>query len=198
MDKLLIIYSHPNHDGHNGYFLKKFIKLLENNAIKNYEIIDLYKINYYPILKENELYSMGHKDISKRNIKIQEKIKKSDKLLFIYPTWWQNMPAILKGFIDRIFVSGFAFKYENGLPKKLLKNKKAVIFTSTGGPKIYNNLINRKISIKILSKHVLNFSGIKSKGFILSSANNLNEKKKEEIKKIALKSFKYLYEKINN
>ena len=36
----------------------------------------------------------------------------ADQLIFIFPTWWSGMPAILKGFIDRVFVAGFA--YQNG------------------------------------------------------------------------------------
>src|SRR5690606_6540435 len=45
-----------------------------------------------------------------------EKIKWADHLVWVYPVWWASLPAILKGFIDRLFLPGFAFqKRENSL-----------------------------------------------------------------------------------
>ena len=192
MSKLLIIYAHPNHDGSNGFFLKTILEKLEKKGFSDYEVIDLYKINYDPILKSSEVYSMGNKEVSQENLAFQAKIKKSEKLLFIYPTWWQNMPAILKGFIDRVFTSGFAFKYILGTPIGLLKGKRAAIFTATGGPALYNKLIIRDQAIKLLSKHVLLMAGIRSKGFTLSLASRFKEGHKNKIIKIADKVISYL------
>jgi NAD(P)H dehydrogenase (quinone) len=192
MPKLLIIYAHPNHEGSNGFFLKTILEKLEKKDFSDYEVIDLYQINYDPRLKSNELYSMGYKEISEENLIFQEKIKSADKLLFIYPTWWQNMPAILKGFLDRVFTSGFAFKYILGAPIGLLKGKRAAIFTATGGPALYNKLIIRNQAIKLLSKHVLLMAGIVSKGFTLSLANRFKEKHKNKITKIADRVINYL------
>lgn len=190
MNKYLIIYAHPNHEGHNGYFLETFTKKLKQESL-SFEIIDLYAEKYEASLKADELYSAGKRNISKENKIIQEKIKNSTHLLFIYPTWWQNMPAILKGFFDRVFTSGFAFRYENALPLGLLKNKKAALFTTTGGPSIYEKLLIQTPSLKLAGKHILSFCGIKNRGFMLCSANNL-EKNKKEIEKIADKILKYL------
>lgn len=192
MSKLLIIYAHPNHEGSNGFFLKTILEKLEKKGFSDYEIIDLYKINYDPILKSSEVYSMGNKEVSQENLAFQAKIKKSEKLLFIYPTWWQNMPAILKGFVDRVFTSNFAFKYIFGAPFGLLKGKRAAIFTSTGGPALYNKLIIRNQAIKLLSKHVLLMAGIRSKGFTLSLASRFKESHKNKIIKIANKIINYL------
>lgn len=192
MSKLLIIYAHPNREGSHGYFLKEVEEVLKEKNYTDYEIIDLYKINYNPILKHEELYSQDRRAVSEENVVFQNKIKEADKMLFIYPTWWQNMPAILKGFIDRVFTSGFAFKYVLGAPLGLLKGKKAAIFTASGGPFLYNRYIMRNQSIKLLSKHVLFMAGINSQGFILSSASKLKEKNMDKIKSIASKAVQYL------
>lgn len=192
MSKLLIIYAHPNHEGSNGFFLKTFLDKIKEKSFTDYELIDLYKINYDPVLKSDELYSMGNRDVSKENLVFQEKIKKADRLLFIYPTWWQNMPGILKGFIDRVFTSGFAFKYVLGAPIGLLRGKKAAIFTATGGPAIYNRFIIKNQATKLLSKHVLFMSGIITKGFTLSLATKLKEGNKGKMEKIADKVIVYL------
>lgn len=191
MNKLLIVIAHPNNTGHNRYFLENVCKTLEDKEI-SFEIIDLYKINYNPCLNLDNLYTVGNIKINDINKEIQEKIRNYERLLFIYPTWWQNMPAIMKGFFDNVFTPNFAYKYlKNGLPLALLKNKRAAIFTSTGGPKIYTKFFLFNPSIKSLKKHILSFSGIKSKGFILYSAKNL-EDNKQKIETISNKVIKYL------
>jgi NAD(P)H dehydrogenase (quinone) len=42
----------------------------------------------------------------------QEKIKNSDELIFVFPIWWGNMPAIMKNFFDTNFEAGFAYKFQ--------------------------------------------------------------------------------------
>ena len=65
-----------------------------------------------------------------------------------YLNWWNSTPAILKGFIDRVFVAGFAFKYEGKIPKGLLTGKKAAVIMSTGAPNLFYKLTN--VSIKTI------------------------------------------------
>lgn len=192
MSKLLIIYTHPNHEGNHGYLLKEIEEELNKRNFKDYKIIDLYKEKYNPVLKDEELYSMNKRELSEENQKYQKLIKEANKLIFIYPTWWQNLPAILKGFIDRVFVGGFAFRYRLGVPMPLLRGKKAAIFTASGGPHLYNKFIIRHQPIKLLSKDVLFLSGIKSKGFTLSSANGLNDKNTKKMRNTAQDMLKYL------
>lgn len=192
MNNILIIYAHPNHDGHNGIFLEKISQELKNQNM-SFDLIDLYAINYDPVLKDSELYSQGKKEVSEQNTEFQNKIKEADKLLFIYPAWWQNMPAILKGFIDRVFVSGFAFVYKLGIPLPLLKGKKAAVVTTGGGPNIYHRLIIGQTPNNILSRHVLNFVGIRTKNFHLGLANKTpDENMISRIEKLKNEVIKYL------
>ncbi len=178
MHKYLIIYAHPNHDGHNGFLLKTLKEKLKTKNI-DFDILDLYQQDYSPVLKGNELYTAEHRDVAAETKIVQEKIKTADRLIFIYPTWWQNMPAILKGFFDRVFISNFAYVYKNGIPFGLLKNKRAAVFTTTSGPAFFFYLIG-KPSLRLVTRYVLLFCGIKSKGFFLGNARKL------EINKIKL------------
>ena len=68
-----------------------------------------------------------------------------------------GMPAILKGFIDRIFVAGFAYKYEGALPKGLLKGKKAWVINTLDSPLWYAALLYRSADWIIMKRGVLRF-----------------------------------------
>ncbi|MFA5886563.1 MAG: NAD(P)H-dependent oxidoreductase [Patescibacteria group bacterium] len=191
MIKFLIIYAHPSHVGHHGYLLEQLQTKLKTKNIEA-TLIDLYAINYEPILKDSELYSSGRRAVSEENLEFQKQIKEANCLVFIYPTWWQNMPAILKGFIDRVFTAEFAFVYKNGLPVGLLKGKKAAIFTAAGGPRWYSLFLTNNSAVSILTKYVLNFCALKTKGFYFGSAKLLDEMAKNKLQKIADKMIAYL------
>lgn len=192
MNKYLVIYAHPTHDGHHGYFLKTLTEKLQAQKA-DLEIIDLYDLKYDPILSATELYATGEeRKVDAQNKIFQDKISAANRLVFIYPTWWQNMPAILKGFVDRVFVSGFGFVYHNGLPVGLLKNKKAAIFSATGGPRWFTRFLTGDFATKTLAKYVLKFCGMSTKGFSIGSARTMNDKSRLEMAKMANKMLTYL------
>lgn len=112
-------------------------------------------------------------------------------MIFIHPIWWNGPPAILKGFFDRVLLPRFAYKFEKGMPIKLL-NKKAVLFVSHGGPKLYTDFILRNRGIKIITKDTLGFCGIKTKVYKINNAKKLNEKKEKEIEKMVFKGLKFI------
>jgi NAD(P)H dehydrogenase (quinone) len=178
--KALIIFGHP--DTNIGFA----VNMLE--AVKNrlqerdcdFEVLDLYKMNYDPVLKSSELYTAGNREISSENLQIQQKIKEANGLIFIYPVWWGGMPAIMKGFMDRVFTPWFAFKYRkdklmNFVPDKLLDDKKIAAFVSFGAPRfVYAMLLH---PVKIINKFVIfGLFSKKSKTFCIYKANSATAK----------------------
>ncbi len=91
-----------------------------------------------------------------------EKIKWADHLVWVHPVWWGGLPAITKGFIDRLFLPGFAFQYkENSLFwDKLLNGKTAHIITTLDQPSWYYWLVYGRPSVNQLKKCTLKFCGI--------------------------------------
>ncbi len=80
----------------------------------------------------------------------QEDILRADHLVFVYPTRWYNMPAILKGFLDRTLLSWFAYKFNKTLlPQKLLKWRTAHIIVTADWPSIYYYLFGNP-AIKVM------------------------------------------------
>ncbi len=187
---MLIIYAHPNKNGHCGYILQQVQKELENKKI-SFQILDLYQENYNPVLKPEEHYTSGHKNISEDTIRYQKMLVKNDKFIIIYPTWWNGVPAILKGFFDRTLTSGFAYRYINGIPRGLLKGR-ALVFTTTGAPEIIERIVLGSRSLKMVTSDTLRFCGIKARGIIIGRALRLTDETKKKIESKVTSALNYV------
>ncbi|MDP7457809.1 MAG: NAD(P)H-dependent oxidoreductase, partial [Candidatus Woesearchaeota archaeon] len=90
--KTVIVYAHPQTPGHCPEILKEVEAYHKEHGIE-YELLDLYKMKYDPVLHENEHYTAGegHWDVSKENKRIRQLILDNNKLIFIYPVWWNSM-----------------------------------------------------------------------------------------------------------
>ncbi|MGX7151244.1 NAD(P)H-dependent oxidoreductase [Enterococcus ureasiticus] len=170
---ILIIYAYPNTTGYTHTILNNIHQGTEQqNTVK---IIDLYKENFDPVLVFNEQKKRKNMQFDEETAIYREQILWANHLIFIFPIWWGGMPAILKGFIDKVFSKGFAYKYKGSLPVGLLKEKSAWIVTTEDAPKWYKKLFQQDYGT-ILKKQVLNMSGIKKvKHYSLSSMKNLND-----------------------
>ena len=193
----LIIYAHPGNTGHCTYTLEQVIKGLRQRK-ESYEIIDLYKIRYDPVLHPNEHYTSGRRDITKQNKELQHKIKQSSKFIIIHPVWWGSVPAILKGFFDRVFTGRFAFTYKplpfnffglNSRPVGLLHGK-AAIFISTGSLKWVSRCLQP--TSRTYAKKLLTFVGITSKVYQIGKAQQCTREQKERIKNNVSKGLDWL------
>jgi NAD(P)H dehydrogenase (quinone) len=129
--KNLIVYAHLN-TGSLNHFFKQIIT--ENLEESGQEVIvrDLNAINFNPVLSLADMKGQRVGEIA-GEVKIeQDFIAWADRIVFIYPIWWTGMPAIMKGYIDRVFSYGFAYRYDQGIQKGLLTGKKAIIINSHG------------------------------------------------------------------
>jgi NAD(P)H dehydrogenase (quinone) len=129
--KNLIIYAHPNSASLNHFFKQTVVESLEK---KGEEVIvrDLNEINFNPVLSLEDMQGQRMGKVADEIKTEQDFITWADQIIFIYPIWWTGMPAIMKGFIDRVFSYGFAYRYDQGVQKGLLTGKKAIIINSHG------------------------------------------------------------------
>lgn len=117
-----IVYAHPWEGSFNHAILETIKKELDKSN-EPYKIIDLYKESFNPVFSPEELqmYSIGETPYEK--VKEYKKIiADSSELIFIFPIWWYDMPAILKGFLDKVMLKKFAYSEENGEWTGLLTN----------------------------------------------------------------------------
>ncbi|RQO31701.1 NADPH:quinone reductase [Taibaiella sp. KBW10] len=91
-----------------------------------------------------------------------EKIQWADHLVWVHPVWWGGLPAITKGFIDRVFLPGKAFQYRANSVwwDKLLKGKSAHIITTLDQPSWYYRFSFGRPSVNQLKQSTLAFCGI--------------------------------------
>jgi putative NADPH-quinone reductase len=159
MKKILIINGHPNKDSFNFGIAKAYQDgALQSGAeVKEIVIADL---NFNPNLQFGYQKRM---ELEPDLVKAWEKIQWADHLVWIHPVWWAGLPAITKGFIDRLFLPGFAFKYRGNSVwwDKLLKGKTAHIITTLDQPGLYYRFFFGRPSVNQLRKSVLEFCGVK-------------------------------------
>ncbi|CAM4288429.1 NAD(P)H-dependent oxidoreductase [Paenibacillus tarimensis] len=92
----------------------------------------------------------------------QDIIRWADHLVFIYPLWWGTVPGILKGFIDRVFLPGFAFQTRpnSQLWDKLLTGKSARMVVTMDSPPWYFKLVHRSAGHTVMKRGILQFCGV--------------------------------------
>jgi len=96
-------------------------------------------------------------------VKAQEKIQWADHLVWIYPVWWGSVPAIMKGFLDRVLLPGFAFKKRDGSVwwDKFLMGKTARIICTMDQPTWYYRWMNGQPSHIAMKRLTMKFVGVK-------------------------------------
>ena len=132
MKKILIINGHPSADS----FCHSLAEAYKRGVIKSDAEVKEIIIGD---LRFNPNLEFGYEEKSELEpdlLECQQKIKWADHLVWVHPVWWGGLPAITKGFIDRTFLPGFAFKYrENSVWwDKLLIGKTAHIITTLDQP----------------------------------------------------------------
>ena len=91
----------------------------------------------------------------------QETIRWAEHLVFLYPLWLGDVPALFKGFLEQVARPGFALgPFGKGFPKKLLKGRSARVIVTMGMPAAFYRLFYRAHSLKSLERNILAFTGI--------------------------------------
>ncbi|NWJ53157.1 MAG: NAD(P)H-dependent oxidoreductase [Bacteroidetes bacterium] len=157
--KHLIIYAHPNVASLNHLF-KQTVE--ETLLQQKHEVVvrDLYQLNFDPVLSLEDIDGQ-RRGIVNEAVRIeQEYIVWAEIVTFIYPIWWTGMPGIMKGYVDRVFSYGFAYRYDNGVQKGLLTGKAAYIINSHGKSKTEYQQIGMDNALKLTSdKGIYSYCG---------------------------------------
>ena len=159
MKKIVIINGHPNKQSFNFALVNAYKSgaLCGGGEVKEIVIAEL---------QFNPNLAFGYHKRTPQEpdlVEAWEKIMWADHLVWVFPVWWGGLPAITKGFIDRLFLPGLAFERRDNsiFWDKLLTGKTAHIITTLDQPSWYYRLVYGRPSTNQLKKAVLNFCGVK-------------------------------------
>jgi putative NADPH-quinone reductase len=156
---ILLILGHPSENS----LCKALLDTYQKGATSTGAIC---KTLYISQLKFDVNLSDGYKtgetmQLEEDLLNSQQLIKWADHLVLAYPNWWGFMPAITKGFFDRVLLPGFAFKNHSGknFPEKLLSGKSIRVMVTMDTPKWWFYLIYRASQYQILKDIIFGYVG---------------------------------------
>ena len=146
---VLIVYAHPEP--------KSFCGALKNLAVStlteaghSVQVSDLHAMNFQAVASKEDFLELDNPDFFKYQVeqKIayengklapdivaeQNKLSRADFVILNFPLWWFSVPAIMKGWVDRVFTTGFAYGGGRMYDRGGLNGKKAMLSLTTGGP----------------------------------------------------------------
>ena len=156
--KVLVVNGHPDPESYNAALASAYIKGLEA-AGADFEQLNIRDLDFNPNLK------YGYRLISELEpdlLKAIEQLKSADHIVWFFPMWWYGYPALMKGFVDRVFLPGQFFKYQKGkaFPDKLLKGKTGRIVITADTVRWYDRWFMKSPAIQQFKKGTLQFVGI--------------------------------------
>lgn len=129
-----LVLAHPLDDSLNAHLARIACdRLLERGM--GVDVLDLYAESFLPVLTANE--RRHHYDApqpEKDVLALQKRLRAAEHLVIVFPTWWFSMPAVLKGWFDRVWGPGFAFDHGTPITPRLTHLKSVLVVTTLGSP----------------------------------------------------------------
>lgn len=163
--KVVIVLNHPYEGSFGNAILNSVTKGLKD-ANHEVDLMHLDNDGFNPVMSKADLKAfVDHKPVDPQVIDYCERLEKADHLIFIFPIWWDLMPAMTKGFIDRVLTPGVVYDHHPrgfGLVP-LLKNLKGVtVITTMNKPKILYSLLIGNLIKKAMIRSVFKTMGYKN------------------------------------
>ena len=156
--RVAVIVGHPAADSWCGALADSYAAAARAGG-HEVRMVHLAQLDFDPSLHE------GYRQIQALEpdlLAAQATVAWAEHVVIAYPIWWGSVPALLKGFLDRILLPGFAFKYRPGkaFPEQLLRGRSAQLLVSMDTPPWYFRWVYRMPGIVQLKKTTLEFCGI--------------------------------------
>lgn len=176
--KTTIIYGHP----WSGSFNRRLLERLQDKYPEA-RVIDLYEDQFDPVMRAEELalFSKGG-SLDPLVAEYQQVLKTTERLFVVFPIWWYGMPAILKGFFDKVMLKGFA--YHEGaagvLVGELNQIKETYVVTTSQSPTWYLRFFSGNPIGKTLIKRIFKDIGLKKVKWLNEGAITTSPRPKKE------------------
>lgn len=136
-----IIYTHPWDGSFNHAILERTMSVLQE-AGEEVQVIDLYKDGFEPAMSEKDLslYNEG-KSTDVLVEKYNKILDNTSRVILIFPIWWYDMPAMLRGFFDKVMLKGSAYYGDDTGLHAIRAIKETILLTTSSTTT--DNLINK-------------------------------------------------------
>lgn len=180
--RIVIVFNHPYEGSYGNALLQSVTKGLQK-ANHEVDLMDLDNDKFNPVMsKEDLLAFVKHKPIDPQVIDYTQRLEKADQLIFIFPIWWDLMPAMTKGFVDRVLTPGIVYDHHPrgfGLVPLLKNLKKVTIITTMNKPKLMYSLLIGNLIKKAMLKSVFKTMGYKNLKWIsFTSVKSVSQEKR--------------------
>jgi NAD(P)H dehydrogenase (quinone) len=195
--RTVIVFNHPYEGSYCNAILKAVTKGLQK-ASHEVDLMHLDNDGFNPAMSLSDLKAfVEHKPIDPQVIEYSERLKKADHVIFIFPIWWDIMPASTKGFIDRVLSPGVVYDHHPrgfGLVP-LLKNLRSItVITTMNKPKIIYSLLIGNLIRKVMLRSVFKTMGYKNLNWIsFTSVKAVSQEKRVKW----LNNLEYSFSKFN-
>lgn len=134
MSKTTVVYAHPYEKSFNHGILET-VKAAIAAKGDELDVLDLYADGFNPVYQPQELamFSRGEY-LDPLTGRYHESLRGADRVIFIFPVWWNEAPAIVKGFFDKVMLPGFGYKVVDGAMKPVLDIAQTLVITTSEAP----------------------------------------------------------------
>jgi len=133
--RALLVHAHPDPDSYNAALRDAAVQGL-HSAGHGVDVVDLYGEGFGAAMSaaERRAYESEAPIMDAQVQRSADLVRRADGLVFVYPTWWWGLPAVLKGWLDRVLVPGVAFTLpSDGPPRPALTNVRTLAAVTTYG-----------------------------------------------------------------
>jgi NAD(P)H dehydrogenase (quinone) len=137
---VLVVYCHPDPESYSHACLERALAGLTGHTVR---LADLYAEGFEPVMSAAERVAHSVPGVEPPLQRYADDLAWAEALVFVYPTWWSGQPAMLKGWIDRVWVAGVAWELPEGkavLRPLLTRVRRIVVVTTHGSSKWINAL----------------------------------------------------------
>ncbi|MBZ9766848.1 NAD(P)H-dependent oxidoreductase [Mesorhizobium sp. CA6] len=183
--KVNVVYAHPARDSYLASLHRRVVEVLKARGDEVVDF-DLYAMKFDPVMQVDEL--KGHAGPSPAPADLQvyiDALQWAEACVFCFPTWWSGMPAVLKGYFDRVWRPGVAFELptDGGTIKPALLNiRRMGVVTTFGSPWWYTRLYMQDPGRKVLLRGLKSMCGRTQKHLYLAkySVENITREEREK------------------
>lgn len=187
---VVIVIAHPVQNSFNHAILKRVSGVFKSQG-HSIDVIDINKDGFDPVCREADIlfaWKMGPSP-DPMVPDYQARIEKADYLVLLFPVWCWSLPAILKGFYDKVFTCGWAWEGNGFHIKGKLKHIKGALIVSTfASPRFVNELVYRNPMYKEMVNGGLKVFGIKKIKYMpihsITNKESLRPKMEKKIREI--------------